>query len=72
MLRSLVFAVRREKTRCWKAWYWQFRKKKLDAGIKEALFWQFGKKKLDAAMLGSFVLAVPKEKTSTGSLVLTM
>jgi hypothetical protein len=46
MLESLVLIVRREKllagklgvtvwkekTRCWESWYWQFRKKKFDAG----------------------------------------
>jgi hypothetical protein len=35
----------------------------------EALYWQFGKKKLDAGKLG---IGIRREKTSTGSLVLTI
>jgi hypothetical protein len=32
MLGSLVLAVQKEKTRCWEAWYRQFRRKNFDTG----------------------------------------
>jgi hypothetical protein len=56
MLESWVLAVQKEKTRCWEAWYRQFRKKKLDGSwvlavqkeqtrCWEAWYWQFGEQK---------------------------
>jgi hypothetical protein len=69
MLESFVLAVRKEKTRCWDSRSLYCRKEKLDAAMLEALYWQFGKKKLDARKLGN---GIRREKTSTGSLVLTM
>jgi hypothetical protein len=74
MLEGLVLAVQKEKLNAGiqEALFWQFGKKKLDAGkwvltvqkektrYWEARYWQFRKKKLDA---GKWVLTVQKEKT---------
>ncbi len=65
MLGSLALAVRKEKNKCWEAWYWQFVKKKLLLGnlvlqfgkktrCWEAWYWQLVQKK----KLGSSVLEV--------------
>jgi hypothetical protein len=56
--RYWVLAVQKEKTRCWKAGYWQFRKKKPDAGKLG-----IGTSESKNQMPGSLPLTDQKEKT---------
>jgi hypothetical protein len=56
MLGSLVLAVRKEKTRCWEAWHWQFEKKKINVGKLG-----IGSLKRKNLLLGNLVLQFGKK-----------
>jgi hypothetical protein len=60
MLGSLTLGVPKEKTERWEACYWQFGKKKIDAGKLGNFSTAVRKEKLDAGKLSIFSR---KEKT---------